>query len=358
MQTWINPADSRLQYIGRINRSNPEKPVFYYAGSSVTLRFQGDRLAIRLENRHIYNQNSIGCVIDGQEQTLNLGEGSEPQELEIVLSGEHVHTVTIFKRQDATHFYTLTGLWPGENGQLLEPPALPAHRLEFYGDSVSAGAVCEAIAYTGQTDPEHQGQYDNAWQAFPMKTGRLLGAAVHNIAQGGMSLVDGSGYFHAPDYFGLESVYDKLCYFPEGGISSWDFSQFTPDAVIFAIGQNDHRICEVENQTLDTPERRTHWKQRYLSILRQLRKQYPNAVFILTLTVLFHDMDWETVLDEIAEEAEDPNLLRFRFRRTGAATPGHPRIPEQDEMAEELAAFLCSIKSISWDENGVLSENK
>ena len=37
---------------------------------------------------------------------------------------------------------------------------------------------------------------------------------------------------------------------------------------------------------------------------------------------------------------EGLNTHHYLFRRNGDGTNGHPRIPEQTEMAEELAAFL------------------
>lgn len=93
----------------------------------------------------------------------------------------------------------------------------PARKIECYGDSVSAGAVCEAVDFVASCDPEdHQGVYDNAWHSYAMITARNLGAQIHNIAQGGIAIFDNTGYYHAPNYIGMESVYNKLCYFPEG----------------------------------------------------------------------------------------------------------------------------------------------
>ena len=52
-----------------------------------------------------------------------------------------------------------------------------------------------------------------------------------------------------------------------------------------------------------------------------------------------HDPRWDEVLDEIKEELGD-FVYRYRYRRNGAATPGHPRITEQNEMALELSQFI------------------
>ena len=36
----------------------------------------------------------------------------------------------------------------------------------------------------------------------------------------------------------------------------------------------------------------------------------------------------------------DEKVTHFIFQRGGAATPGHLRIPEAEEMAEELSAYI------------------
>ena len=52
--------------------------------------------------------------------------------------------------------------------------------------------------YTGKTDPEHQGGYSNSWYSYAWMTARMLNAQIHDIAQGGIALMDGQGWFHEP----------------------------------------------------------------------------------------------------------------------------------------------------------------
>ena len=37
-------------------------------------------------------------------------------------------------------------------------------------------------------------------------TARMLNAQIHDIAQGGIALLDGQGWFHEPDQIGMESA--------------------------------------------------------------------------------------------------------------------------------------------------------
>ena len=42
-------------------------------------------------------------------------------------------------------------------------------------------------------------------------------------------------------------------------------------------------------------------------------------------------------------------IVRFKFKRNGIGTPGHLRIPEAEEMAEELTKFIESFGEEIWN---------
>ena len=76
---------------------------------------------------------------------------------------------------------------------------------------------------------------------FPWMTARMLGARLHDIAQGGIALMDGHGWFHRPEQTGMETAWDKIHYNTMlGEMTEWDFSKFVPQVVIVALGQNDN----------------------------------------------------------------------------------------------------------------------
>lgn len=61
---------------------------------------------------------------------------------------------------------------------------LPRKKIEFYGDSVTAGEVSEAQNYAGMPDPSSEGEYNNAYFSYAWATARRLHAAVHLVAAG------------------------------------------------------------------------------------------------------------------------------------------------------------------------------
>lgn len=121
-----------------------------------------------------------------------------------------MHEVTIFKRQDeGNNRYDMVSIELDDDAQLL-PSSTPEpnRRMEFYGDSVTCGERCEALCYEGQADPDEDlSGYSNSWYSYASITARNLNAQAHLVAQGGASLIDGIGWFHAPHYLGMESIW-------------------------------------------------------------------------------------------------------------------------------------------------------
>ncbi len=62
---------------------------------------------------------------------------------------------------------------------------------------------------------------------------------------------------------------------------------------------------------------------------------------------LEHDPAWDQSIDEVCRGMEDEKIRHFMFRRNGRGTPGHLRIPEAEEMAEELSAYIENLE-IQW----------
>ena len=131
--------------------------------------------------------------------------------------------------------------------------------------------MSEAVEYTGKPDPEHNGQYSNSWYSYAWMTARRLDAEIHDIAQGGIALLDGTGWFHAPDYVGMESTWDKIHYNPVfGKQTDWSFEEYTPQVVIVAIGQNDNHPDDYMKEDYDG-EKALYWRSNYEKLLGRIR---------------------------------------------------------------------------------------
>lgn len=346
----VEADDQRLCYSGRIDWSDRKKPEFVYPCTSVTMRFTGEKLQVIVKNRHSYWKNYLGCIVDGEQSKFLLSNDRKNViNIPVPDCGRREHEVLIFKRQDSCHELVFEGFEIGEDEQVLPVKENRKKKIEVYGDSVSAGEVSEAVEYVGNADPEHEGEYSNSWYSYAWMTARKLNAQIHDIAQGGIALLDNTGWFCEPEAVGMESAWDKIHYNPVFlKKDKWDFKNYTPQVVIVAIGQNDNHPEDYMKKDYDG-EKALKWRKSYKSFIKTLRKTYPATQIICITTLLEHDVSWDQAISLVVKELNDEKITKYTFKRNGNATPGHLRIPEAEEMADELAAYIDSLKIEGWN---------
>ena len=345
----VFPNHPALQYCGRIDFDVPDAPVFVYPYTSVKFRFTGTRVKVLLLNRRQCWDNYVGALLDGKLIKLQIPEHGTTVCLTL---GENLkdeeHEIFFFKCMDSCHIFTLQGFVVDKGALISAPAPLPQRRIEVYGDSVSAGELSEAVQYTGQPDPEHHGEYSNAWYSYSAMTARKLNAQLHDIAQGGIALLHGTGWFCGPDYVGMEETYDKIEYNPElGTLKPWNFRRYTPHVVIVALGQNDSHPEDYMKEDYSSA-RSQNWRAHYAAFVRRLRELYPRALIILSTTILSHDESWDRSIEEVCRSLNDPKIVHFLYRKNGCGTPGHIRISEAEEMSDELSKFIRSFGEEIW----------
>lgn len=350
---WISPDNEKIFYSGRIDWSEKKEPVFVFPATYAQMRFTGEKIKIHVRNKNAYWENYLGYILDGVQRKVLLNQDGETI-IEIDTSiemGADIHEIIIFKRQDACHEMIFLGVELDEDGELLELPETfgsSARRIEVYGDSVSAGEVSEAVDFVGKSDPEHNGEFSNSWYSYAWMTARKLNAQIHDIAQGGIALLDRTGWFYEPEAVGMESAWDKVHYNPQFHcVTKWDFTQYTPQVVIVAIGQNDNHPVDYMREDYDS-ERSVNWRKHYKKFIQTLRNQYPKAHVVCITTLLEHDPSWDRAIGQVVQELGDEKVTQCLFKRNGKGTPGHLRIPEAEEMSEELAEYINGLDIPEW----------
>lgn len=340
--TKINTSDKRINYFGRINRSSG-KPVFTWPGCMLRLNFVGTTVCVKFTQTWGWGQRKIGVVLDGKELSFPIVDGENEIVIAKDLENTH-HSLVIYKMMEG-HYFSLDEIMT--DGDITDPDPLPTRKIEVYGDSVSAGSVVDCVEYEGKCDPEnHNGQFDNSWHAYPLIMARKMPAQVYVTSQGGIAIFNNTGYFEMPKMTGMESCWDKACYCTNAPTTQWDFS-FKPHVIVFAIGQND---SHPDPDCLNNPDYYKKWTDKYIEIAENVRKHSPDATIVFALTVLMHAPVWDDALEDVKNRmgGEDNKVYHFTYSRCGKATPGHPRIPEQEEMAEELTAFLNGLPFDTW----------
>lgn len=346
---FIFPDDKVLQYSGRIDFDNPKEPVFVYAASYVKLIFTGTFVKVKISNRRNYWTNYLGYILDGEQGKFALAdeEGAQVYTIAEDLKDER-HELLLFKRMDSCHIFTIYGFEVEDGAEMYMPKPKPARRMEVFGDSVSCGEVSEAVDYVGKTDPEHDGEYSNSWYSYAWMTARKLGAELHDTSQGGIALLDKTGWFLEPDYLGVESCYDKIEYCPVlSSVKQWDFNKYQPQVVVVAIGQNDNHPVDYMAEDYNC-EKAVYWRKKYQQFIEILMELYPKSQIILATTILMHDKNWDQSIEEVCSNIGSDRVHHFLYTKNGCGTPGHIRIPEAEQMADELSAYINSLGDIWW----------
>ena len=338
--------DGNLRYSGRIDRHDPLRPEWVFPATSLYFRYSGGGAALPVANRRVCWDNYVGAIVDGRQKCWRLQPRGDTR---ICLTEDDgCHEVLFFKRMDSCHELMLKKLSLSPGSRLLPPGPPFERRMEVYGDSVSAGEVSEAVTCVGRPDPEHNGEYSNSWYSYAWMAARKLGAELHDIAQGGIPLLQGAGYVAPPVYPGIMDIWDKVHYHPElGPVTDWDFENYTPHVVLVAVGQNDGHPVDYMKEDPEG-EAAVRWRGAYRDFLTGIRGKYPHALILAATTILRHDPGWDEAIDRVCREINDPRLRHFCYRRNGAGTPGHIRIPEAEEMADELVDYIGGLNIPVW----------
>ena len=345
-EIFISASHGALQYMGRIDFSDPEAPVWINPCTCVKVRFTGSFVKAVVTNQRGCWTNYLGAIVDGVQKKYALQNEGKQEVLLFEGLPDGEHELLLFKRMDSCHQLLFHGLILEEGAEIIAPDPLPSRRIEVYGDSVSAGEVSEAVEYCGQVDPPHDGEYSNSYYSYSWCLARRLNAQLHDIAQGGICLLDDAGWFAGPTACkGMFSVYDKIQYHPDLGVQKrWDFSKYTPDVVIVAIGQNDKDPYDYMKADYNS-EQSLYWRLAYKDFIGKLRKRYPEAHIILSTTILNHEAIWDEAIDEVCKSLQktDDKIHHFLYSNNGCGTHGHIRISEAEKMAEEMADFIDKI---------------
>lgn len=344
----VNADLEGLVYSGRIDNLNPFAPIFIFPASSVSMLFTGSDLKILVKNNHSYNDNYIGYILDGVQKKVLLSNDGSLQEITLAndLAKDKSHEVILFKRQDACHEFTFYGFIVSKDSKILIPHKKPRKCIEFYGDSAAAGEFIEARNYEGTL--KDNGEYSNAWNSYAMMTSRNLKAQVSIIAQEGISLLNHSGYFHAPECIGMESIYDKIHFNPDiSDVTNWDFRGYTPQVVVIDIGQND-AVPEDYMKEDAKSDKAKIWSEHYRKFVVNIRKCYPNAFIVLTTTIMNHNSSWDRAIGLICLNISDSKIIHFLYSSNGWGTLQFIKEPDAEQMAFELSMFLKSFGPEIW----------
>jgi len=347
----IHADDPNIQYVGRFDFSDPKRPTCSWSGSAVRVRFKGPSLAVFLEDFPARGTDGIGAplanwfeiIVDGEyAKSIVARPGSGGYGVAWNLSDD-VHTVEVFKRTEAVVGRTsFLGLQLPHGGKLLPPPARPERKIEFIGDSITAGLDLMKIG-RGIFAKAAQNNY----LAYGSVAARNLGAEAICIAESGNGV-------HCNGRGGKQNlmpvVYTRtLRNHPR---SKWDFESWKPDVVVIHLGTNDigaygMGVCKDDYQK---------FVDSYIAFVGQVRKNYGDVQIFCAVGPdlwpggILRRLPATAV--ETMKKKGDKKIHFVPFDDIGKEL--HPDAANHRKMADILTKAIC--EQTGWKPNEVKTE--
>ena len=337
----ITPADTCIQYVGRISLQHPERPLFNYPGAQINVAFEGTWLRMLCKPQSGFFMVQI--------------DDSEP--FKVSFTGRRDSVVTLCTalpegRHTARLMYCIEG-WDLKpefrgfitDGHLIAPPALPQRRIEFIGNSITCGYGNEA----NNQNEHYSYETQNHYYSYAQIAARQLGAVASVCARSGIGAYRNyNGPRTGTPDNRMDVQYEYTMYAEKSGFRSeggamnerWDFARFRPDVVCMNLGTNDLSTNNYDTRLL---------KQGYQKLLGMIRQHNPQAKIVLLTGTMLQGKELQIcrqLLDEVTDEAHqrgDAEVYRFDMSPQGALGYGadwHPSLAQHQKMADELTAYL------------------
>ncbi len=337
-KTFVPFSNRNIEYEGRIART-PHAAVFYWPGTSakIYLRGKGSVYALLKDEK---GKNYYNIILDNE--SIRLLHPDTAKRAWLLASGfsEGKHSVEIFKRTEwdrgSTEFF---GFLLRGNFKILPPPETKALKLEFYGNSITAG-------YAVDDNPSHSHPdsiYTNIYHSYASLTARHFHAHSRYICKSGIGIM--ISWFPLT----MPQLYNRLN--PEDSASHWDFSKYTPDIVIVNLLQNDswlvkrQAFSEFKKKFGHTPPSKTFIINAYKNFISTLRERYPKAKIICMLgnmDITRKGSPWPGYVKEAVRRLHDSAIytLFVPYKKT----PGHPGLKEQKVLADSLIRLITTLQ--------------
>jgi lysophospholipase L1-like esterase len=322
---WVPATATCFNYVGRFDFADPNAPVIIWQASRITLDFEGNALALCFGAAK--GQNFFNAQVDGTNTIVEVREGSQPPPTLLAGFGTGRHHLILFKRSEAlVGTVRFCGIAVADGAKVWPARSL-SHKLamEFIGDSITVGACNE----DGAADQWISRRTHNAASSYAALTADAMAADHRNIAVSGMGISAGWVKPKAGE------IWDKL--YPDPASPRADLTNWMPQIVFVNLGENDDSFSRAHGQVFPT-----NYTSGYIALIHAIRSARPAAHIVVLRGGMFGGarseslrVAWEAVVAQL--EAGDKNICHYVFHHW---TPTHPRVADDQAMADELTAWL------------------
>ncbi len=335
----IAPSHPAISYMGRVEVNKSDQVKLYWSGTSVKIRFKGTSVGAILSDDKGGNYYNIS--IDGVLDTIIKPDRNKKQYLLADNLTNEEHNVEIFKRTEWDKGTTsFEGFVLSKNAEVLDNKFKRKRKIEFYGNSITAGYAVED--FSGNDNPD--GLHTNNYNAYGAITARYFNAEYTAICKSGIGIMVSWHPVIMPE------IYNRIN--PLDSKSKWDFNKNVPDVVVINLLQNDSWLTSMSNH--EEFQKRFGKKapteedivQSYADFVQKIRDEYPNT----SIVCMLGNMDitktdkWTGYVSAAVKSLNDEKVYTHfvDFKNT----KGHPNIEEQKILAKSLIDFIE--KTIDW----------
>ena len=318
---------------------------FNYTAAGFEVKFKGTELTAELFGTQTggHGDSYVSVFVDDEdEQVLQIGSGETKIYTLAQDLPEGEHTVKVLKRTEMQ--FTKAALKSIKtDGRFVSPPALRPLKLEFYGDSITAGyGSVSAVGANGFKTETQSGLHTYAYY-----TAEALGAQANILAYSGWTLNKGGTNGYSDIQIGsVYDIYSRDFKSADGGFVPWDFSKYIPDAVVVNIGANDNSYIGGNTADGKTFEQKSgEFTAKYIEFIVNLREAYSQAHIILVYGMLGETNTYEAVTRAVTALNMDGDHRVYSlklYERTAAdsGADGHPHFTAHLRAASQLTGFI------------------
>lgn len=304
-----------------------DKICFSWSNSGVELNFEGRQIEFNFEEYVSEQPVYVKAYSEKGEQRFGL-LGAMPKVI-LEFDNENKHTVKLLRISEGNVPLVLQSIKiMGEAPVFLPPPPQKKLRLEFLGDSITAGY--------GVLASENQDKYytceQDSTKAYAYMTAELLDAEIRTEAQSGQGVYRNCAGAEGNQF---KRIFDMVIREKDG----YDHSEWIPDVMILHCGTND-----VPGGT----DEETMYKEAGV-LIDKVRAVYPNAKIIWMYGMMndkFHDTFKKLISDKNREG--DADLYYFPVEKISRAknefgAAWHPNVNASQKVSVQLAKFLETV---------------
>ena len=302
------------------------------SGACLKGLFRGERLEITLRgDPAVQGRNTyIRLSLDGHARRFRLPRREKVISLSAV-KGEHFFEIVKLTESESNAFSIFSIRTDGEFLPIREEKKL---KIEFVGDSITTGYGVRAK----NSDEDYSVATQDVTLSYAYLAARALNAEMHVVAASGWGLYKSKYAEHAmPDFYDCVDLTRNR--------AKWDFSLFSPDVIVLALGTNDFSyLADLAKEDRDCEL--VALREHFVAFTRRLLGQGASVVLLYGFSGSDKQRDLPALIEKVWRAVDSPRLHALQVpdaHGINDISAGHPGKRTHRLAARYLTRLIRSI---------------